>query len=145
MEPFKERFWKKLRFYNYKLYHALIVAEPTYRTFSELIEDTEIRDTGNIYPARLSFILNENTRLGRIKMIEGIDKPILGYKILPKGKEYLNLLTESISYFQKLFNTDMITPEIVEKASTIADNFERAPKIENLRKYESSLQTIQIK
>lgn len=145
MESSKENFWKELSFYNYKLYLSLIAAKPRHKTFSELIEDTEIKDTGAKYPARLSFILRENRELGRIELIEGVYKPILGYEILPKGEEYLNLLTESISYFQKSCNTDTITPEIVEKASIIADNFEKTPKIENLRKYESSLQTIQIK
>jgi len=48
--------------------------------------------------------------------------------------EYTDLAIESTRYFQRLYNTDRITSEIVEKAFALADKFKEAPRID-LRDY----------
>jgi hypothetical protein len=54
---------------------AKIIGNPQ-KTFLELTEDTKIRDAGDRYPARLSFLLSENRKLGRIELINRYYTPI---------------------------------------------------------------------
>jgi hypothetical protein len=55
-------------------------------------------------------------------------------RIADQAREYTELLIESTRYFQRSYNTDKITPEIVKKASALADKFKKAPKMD-LRNY----------
>jgi hypothetical protein len=111
-------------FYNYRLYNILILARPEYKTFSELMNETGIKN-----PALLSFILSENRKLQRIELIQIPEKLILKYTISPKGEEYTVLLDEFISFFSRLYS-ESVTPEIIERASRLTDKFIKFPKID---------------
>ena len=48
--------------------------------------------------------------------------------------EYTDLAIEATKYFLHLYNTDRVTPEIIEKSFALAKKFKEAPKID-LRNY----------
>lgn len=55
-------------------------------------------------------------------------------RIAEDAEKYTDLAIESTKYFLRLYSTDRITSEIVEKAFALADKFKEAPKID-LRNY----------
>ena len=123
---------KDFYLYNYRLIEELAAAKirgESHRTFSELMDDTGIE-----HPAALSYMLSENRKLGRIKLIEGSVNPIEGYSILPRGLDYFVSLSVLISYLLGMHNADSATDKIIVEASKLADIFIKAPKID-LNKY----------
>jgi len=112
--------------YSYRLVGALMDAKilgKEERTFRELIEDTEIRGTGDRYPARLSFLLRENAKLGTINRINIPVKPFLKYSISQQGEDYFILLNGFITYLTIIYKKDKDINELIIEASKLADNF----------------------
>ena len=119
--------------YSYRLINALMAAKMKgnpQKTFRELVEDTKIRDAGDRYPARLSFLLNENKKLGRIELIQVPEKPLLKYYITSKGEDYFVTLNSFISYLLGMYNNHKNIDEITIEASKFVDIFLKAPKID---------------
>lgn len=117
--------------YSYRLVGALMNAKiqgKKERTFRELIEDTEIRDTGDRYPARLSFLLEENRKRDRIQLTQIPLKPFLKYSISKNGEDYYVLLNGFIAYLMRTYNADSATNEIIMEASRLTDHFINFPK-----------------
>jgi hypothetical protein len=124
--------------YSYRLVGALMNAKiqgKKERTFRELIEDTEIRDTGDRYPARLNFLLNENTKLGTINRIDTPLEPFLKYSISQKGEDYFILLNGFIAYLIRIYKKHKSINELMVEASKLTDHFINFPKID-LERYE---------
>jgi hypothetical protein len=129
MQMTREEFY----LYSYRLINALMTAKikgNPQKTFSELIEDTKIRDAGDRYPARLSFLLSENRKLGRIELIQVPVKPFLKYFIASKGEDYFVALNSFISYLLGMYNNHKNIDEITVEASKLADIFSNSPKID---------------